>query len=384
MKLSLKNVALLLAVITLSIAYILGFTTQGTQLASQLQKFTPQNSGIFKINNNPLLFETRSQGTGKTLSYVVVEKAQGWGGPLRLATITDSQGIIKQIVVLEHKETPSFFHKIQKHKFFQQFIGKKVSDPLYLGRDIDTVTQATISSKAVTEAVRKGSHALGRKILKLPLKGAERKWKFGIREVILLSLYMLMFIDFKLNFKILRYFILGTTFIFLGFYLNAAISIGNISALFFGFIPSLKENIFWWMLIFGSLSLPLILKRNLYCYYLCPFGALQEFTAKISGINLKLNKKNIILTKYLAYFLTWLALIITFLTLNPALGAYEPFATFFRAEGMNIQWYIMPAVVLGSFFSRRLFCRAFCPVGVVLKVFLKIRSKFDLIINRLK
>ncbi|MHA1297645.1 MAG: FMN-binding protein [Promethearchaeota archaeon] len=376
MKLSLKNSVAWLAILSLLAAYIIGQAKKGTQIITQLHNSLPQSVEFYKISNKPLLFESRRKGTEEFYRYISVEKAQGWGGPLLLAAVIDSKGIIERIIVLDHKETPPFFYKIQKHKFFRQFTGKKVSAPLLLGQDIDAVTQATISSKAITEAVRKGTHALGRKILKFPIKEHQKVWKFGIKEVILLLLYILALIDIKLISKILRYFIISAAFIFLGFYLNAAISIGNISALFFGYIPPLKENIFWWLLIFGALSIPLILRRNLYCYYLCPFGALQEFTNKISGINLRLNKKNFRLIKHTAYVLTWLALIIIFLTSNPALGAYEPFATFFRAEGMSIQWYILPAVVFGSFFILRLFCRFFCPVGVILKILIKFRSKF--------
>jgi len=113
-------------------------------------------------------------------------------------------------------------------------------------------------------------------------------------------------------------------------------------------------------------------------------GVLQDYTAKLSGINIVMSKKNVRLAKAIAFFLTWLALAIIFITSNPALGTYEPFAAFFRVEGAGIQWYILPVVVLGSFILRRFFCRFFCPVGVVLNLLVKSRNNLENMLKRQK
>lgn len=380
----LKNIITLAAILTLIAAYIIGFTQKDIEVLSQLQRSSPEKTTFQKIDDNPLLLEAHDAESKTFLGYFAIEKGQGWGGPLYVATVIDKNGIIERVVIIDHKETPSFFFKIQRHQFFQQFVGKKVSDLFVLENDIDTVTQATISSKAITEAVREGSHAVGKKIFNLPIKEQAFVWKFGINEMLLLLLYVVMLIGVMMKIKILNYLTMAAAFIFLGFYLNSAISIGNISSLFLGYFPSVKKNTFLWLLLIGALAMPLILRRNLYCSYLCPFGALQEFTAKISGINIRLNEKIIIFTRYLVHFLTWFALILIFLTSNPAIGAYEPFAIFFGLEGIGVQWFILPTVVLGSFVFTRFFCRFFCPVGVVLNLMVKARNSLNKIITKSK
>ena len=130
--------------------------------------------------------------------------------------------------------------------------------------------------------------------------------------------------------------------------------------------------------------MPLVLKKNLYCNCICPFGILQEFTAKLSGVNIVMGKKSLRFANAIAYFLTWLALFIIFMTANPAMGAYEPFSTFFRLEGIGVQWCILPAVILGSFILTKFFCRFFCPVGVVLKFLVKSRHNLERVIKRTK
>jgi len=53
--------------------------------------------------------------------------------------------------VIEHKETTAFFRKAQRSLLAGSFQGKNYSDPFILGEDVDTVTGATYSSRALAE-----------------------------------------------------------------------------------------------------------------------------------------------------------------------------------------------------------------------------------------
>lgn len=384
-KTSILRILTTLTILTsLIAAYVYGLIRRDTQVLTQLATIYPKDVDFHKRSDNPLLLEVYDLRTKEFMGYCTTAKAQGWGGPLHIAAIIDPEGTIREAHILDHKETPSFFLKMQSRNFFEQFIGKRVSDHFVLGEDIDTVTQATITAQAVTEAVRTGSHAVGRKLLKLQIKEEKAEWKFGINELILFLLYTGTLFNIHLRSKILRFVIMASAFAFLGYYLNSAISIGNISQIMLGFIPSIKTNMFWWILLGGALLMPLVLKRNLYCSCICPFGVLQEFTTKLSGVNIALGKKSARFTKTIPYFLTWLALAIIFVTANPAMGTYEPFSTFFRLEGMGVQWFILPAVVLGSFIITRFFCRFFCPVGVVLNILVNSRHNLEKVMQRIK
>jgi polyferredoxin len=121
------------------------------------------------------------------------------------------------------------------------------------------------------------------------------------------------------------------------------------------------------------------LKRNLYCHALCPFGSLQELNSRISGTNLPVPGAFRRVARALPYALTWMALTAVFLSSNPTSGAYEPFPTLFGLEGMEIQWLILASVILGSLFIRRFFCRFFCPVGIVLNLFVSARCRLTVL-----
>ncbi len=117
----------------------------------------------------------------------------------------------------------------------------------------------------------------------------------------------------------------------------------------------------------GTITIIIGWGRNVYCSTLCPFHATQILLNKISGINLKLSPKQAKLLNKTPYFLLWLSLILIFLSSNPTVSSYEPFAMLFSLEGVGIQWYILPASLIGALFFSNFFCRFFCPVGAVFK-----------------
>jgi polyferredoxin len=61
--------------------------------------------------------------------------------------------------------------------------------------------------------------------------------------------------------------------------------------------------------------------------------------------------------------LLWVSLVLILISQNPTISAYEPFALLFSLEGAGIQWYILPASLIGSMFVSDFFCNFFCPVG---------------------
>lgn len=89
-----------------------------------------------------------------------------FGGNIKLMVGFDADGTIKDIAVLEHKETPGLGDKMTKAKsdWSYQFNGKnpgsfdlKVKKD---GGDVDAITASTISSRAYCDAVQTAYNAL--------------------------------------------------------------------------------------------------------------------------------------------------------------------------------------------------------------------------------
>lgn len=113
---------------------------------------------------------------GDLIGYCVRVVASGYSGYIRIIVGIDRSGIIKGVQVLEQYETPGLGSKITKVRqgekdawFLRQFKGKAAPTVILKkdaggsvaltidpdrSRGIDAITSATISSRAVTDAIR--------------------------------------------------------------------------------------------------------------------------------------------------------------------------------------------------------------------------------------
>ena len=83
---------------------------------------------------------------------------KGYSGLIKIIVGFNPDESIKNIVVLEQKETPGLGTKMKDEKFMRQFRGKKPSEfnlkPEKDGGDVDALTGATISTRAFGEATQ--------------------------------------------------------------------------------------------------------------------------------------------------------------------------------------------------------------------------------------
>ncbi len=90
---------------------------------------------------------------GELIGYSVDASASGYAGLVNVMVGITKDGEIKGIKVISHTETKGLTSEETANGFFSQFRGKKGS--VTLGTDVEAMSGATISSKAVTKAVQK-------------------------------------------------------------------------------------------------------------------------------------------------------------------------------------------------------------------------------------
>ena len=98
---------------------------------------------------------------GETLGYIFTVAAKGYGGDIQVMTAVNLDGTIAAVEILDASgETPGLGQNVTKQNFYSQFAGLKENITVIKGgsanaenNEINAVTGATISSKAVTEAV---------------------------------------------------------------------------------------------------------------------------------------------------------------------------------------------------------------------------------------
>ena len=100
-----------------------------------------------------------AQKAGKTIAYVVPGESKGYGGKIKMLVAVTADGKVIDYSILEHNETPGLGDNASKPAFRSQFKDKS-SEQLVVVKDkskaenIQAMTGATISSRAVTKAVK--------------------------------------------------------------------------------------------------------------------------------------------------------------------------------------------------------------------------------------
>jgi len=315
------------------------------------------------------------------VGYLSKGEAQGYGGPLRVAVVVDTSGTIIGTELLNSFETVSFLAKLDNNNYYDQYETKRVVDRFELKKDLEAVSGATVSSLAIANAAREASYKIAEKKLELEVPQFEKIWKFTRKEGITLLIFLIGVVASFWRIKKLKYVSLFLGLIFLGFMFNASLSLTHLGRTFLGYFPDIHSHFVWWLLMAGTFTIVIGWGKNIYCNTMCPFRATQMILNKISGINLKLPNKLAKILSQTPFVLLWLSLLIIFISANPTMASYEPFALMFSLKGVGIQWYILPASLIGALFFSNFFCRFFCPVGGSLRWLQKKRQQAITVIS---
>ncbi len=103
--------------------------------------------------------------SGAEIGHVVVNIAKGYGGDISIMTGVDSEGKVTGVNILSHSETAGLGAKAAEKSFRDKFIG--LVDGITVSKDkagensIDALTGATITSRAVVNAVNAAIEAAG-------------------------------------------------------------------------------------------------------------------------------------------------------------------------------------------------------------------------------
>ena len=178
MKSNLFNMVAALLVVSVCSAVSIGYVQQKTAEPIAASKKTKIINAIKEMvgdfNNNPFEEKTALSGNevelyparqdGNITSVAVKSFSnQGFGGKIELILGILMDGTVTGYKVTQQNETPGLGSKITEEKFSHQFVSLNThSDQFKLSKDggeIDAITGATISSKAVIDAVQKAISA---------------------------------------------------------------------------------------------------------------------------------------------------------------------------------------------------------------------------------
>ena len=112
-----------------------------------------QRLGYAPARDRYTIFVATTQG--KIDGYAVVDDEQGLHQPITFATRLSPRGSVERVEIMVYREPRG--DEVRDPRFRKQFEGKTAQDALRLGRDIDAVSGATVSSASLATGVHRAA-----------------------------------------------------------------------------------------------------------------------------------------------------------------------------------------------------------------------------------
>jgi hypothetical protein len=123
------------------------FTRLNISLTADQQKNIESQSGV-RVRSRDLRVWKVSGG-----GWFIVDEVLGKHEYITYALGLNAGGTVKQIEVLDYRET--YGYEVRDASWRQQFVGKTDQAPLKLDQDIRNISGATLSSRHITEGVKR-------------------------------------------------------------------------------------------------------------------------------------------------------------------------------------------------------------------------------------
>lgn len=370
-KLSVK-ICKILAILSIVILMVFALAKGEDDTLLLLQSVDENISQYLEVLDYPLVYQVEANGEN---FYISQTSSSGYGGNIEILTKINLTGEIEGIAIIEDYETPMYLKKVIDAGFLSEIIGLNVTDEFSVDAAAMNVSGASVSAVAIMNAAEIGAIAVGNNFLGTDIEYIAPSFittEFLAISAIILVACLASF--FKL--RKLRPVILLISVGVIGFYYNASISLTSYTGILLGQVPAFNERAVWYVLIFGILLITLIWGKNIYCGWICPFGAAQEGIHKALSLSkTTLNSDLTAKAKKSRYFALYIAVVAGLLAVNPGVADFQPFSAFFAGSANVFQWVMMILIVLISIGIYRFWCTYFCPVGLILDLTALLKGK---------
>jgi len=331
----------------------------------------------FERQKNGIYAAWADDAEQELLGYVAIGRANGYGGPLELAVAVNLDGQITGLGVVNHKETSSWFGRVMDRGLLGTLLGKSYADRFVIGADVDGVTGATYTSRALAQAALDGSQAAAHMLgLEVP-EPESPEIAFGFPEIAVLALFAVGYVGHRRNFKYKKQARWGSMLgglIILGFLYNAPVTLAYFAKLILGYWPQWQTNLYWYFLMGGILFVVTADNKNPYCDWFCPFGAAQECMGVIGGAKVYGLRRHRNWLKWVQRGLAFVAILLGVFFRNPGLASFEVFGTLFGLVGSSIQFVVLALVLVVAMFVKRPWCSYLCPIHSVVELIRVLRE----------
>lgn len=331
------------------------------------------HAAVVSVAQGSDTLEVQPDGTFVVNTRVLAKDVQGYGGPVPLKIHIDKDGRLTAIEAEPNAESPSFFDRAKE--LFSRWQGKTIDEAM--AEDVDAVSGATFSSKAIIRNVQRGlayakQHGLADGGKGAQEESAERTvatgWTLG-SIVALIAVLLGAVVPLFTNNRRLHLVQLVVNVVVLGLWTGTFVSYTLFLRLFAGgvslsAIGTLAAPL---LMLIVALLYPLAGRSGHYCAHVCPFGSAQELAGKLSRRKLRITPRVLRVLTALRNLL-WGVLMALLLTGTcTAWIDYELFTAFIYSSASV--WVIVLAMLflVLSVWVPRPYCRFVCPTGALMK-----------------
>lgn len=331
------------------------------------------HAAVVSVAQGSDTLSVQPDGTFVVNTRVLAKDVQGYGGPVPLKIHIDKDGRLTAIEAEPNAESPSFFDRAKE--LFSRWQGKTIDEAM--AEDVDAVSGATFSSKAIIRNVQRGLADAKQHGLADGGKGAQKEsaertvatgWTLG-SIVALIAVLLGAVVPLFTNNRRLHLVQLVVNVVVLGLWTGTFVSYTLFLRLFAGgvslsAIGTLAAPL---LMLIVALLYPLAGRSGHYCAHVCPFGSAQELAGKLSRRKLRITPRMLRVLTALRNLL-WGVLMALLLTGTcTAWIDYELFTAFIYSSASV--WVIVLAMLflVLSVWVPRPYCRFVCPTGALMK-----------------
>ena len=314
----------------------------------------------------------------------LARQVRGFGGKMNLAIYLDAAGSLIDFHIIRSNETPVYLEMLTQWR--KLLNGRVLFVPAPFA-DVDAVAGATVSSDAVLTALKLSGHKFTTQILGNTLQTdvKEKPRPYSLSDtagIYLITAFVITLIAVYFGGFWSRLAVLCFNLIVGGVVLNAQYSSEQIVTILSLHVPAI--GLTGAFILAAGVLLLVINFGNIYCGYICPFGAAQELLGLVIPGKLKpaLPTEKMRKARFVKYIILFILITVFFVSRNRTTLAADPLIMIFNLqslasfhEGFGIHDFqspillIIAAALIGSVFYTRFWCRYLCPVGAFLSLF---------------
>ncbi len=304
-------------------------------------------------------------------------EVRGFGGRINLAVyVEDPNGRLIDFHVIRSNETPTYLELLRG--WWDSLMGHPLFKPQPFA-DVHAVGGATVSSEAILSALQTSGRRFAEQILGRPVGPAAEQRPHRAKYLpdnpgtYLIAAFVLALIVTYIGGFWSRLAVLCLSLAVGGLWLNTQYSSEQIVTVLTGYAPAAALTGAFLFVV--GIPLLVAIFGNVYCGYICPFGAAQEIIGYIVPAKWKppIPTEPMRKARFVKYIVLLVLILVFFASRNrttlvgdPLISVFSlPFAVQDLRSAVPL---VMAAALLGSMFCARFWCRYLCPAGAFLSL----------------